>query len=213
MPSAPSPVNNEHHWRTVYSTADPRQVGWHTPRLETSLRLIAACGRAHTLPLIDVGGGASTLPDDLLAEGYQNITVLDLAPEALAYGQKRLGAQAGAITWMQGDVTRVPLPQHYYGLWHDRAVFHFLLEPAAQRAYVQQMENALMPGAWVVMATFGPQGPTSCSGLPTRRYSAEELAAVVGPAFTLRASGLFIHTTPCNTTQQFLYVRLQKNTL
>lgn len=213
MPVPQTPENNESHWRTVYRVNDPRQVGWHTPHLETSLRLIANCGLAPSLPLIDVGGGASTLPDDLLDAGHHNITVLDIAGEALRHGKSRLGPRAPSVIWLQGDVLRTPLPQRHYALWHDRAVFHFLLSPVDQQAYARQMENALQPGAWVVMATFGPEGPASCSGLPTRRYSAETLAEALGPAFTLRETCLSVHTTPFSTAQQFLYARLQKTTL
>ncbi len=192
------------HWQKVYMTKEAQRVSWFTPRLERSLEYIGRYAAAPD-PVLDVGGGASTLPDDLLAAGFQDISVLDISAEALAVSQKRLGSAAAGICWIAGDVTKAELPAGRYAIWHDRAVFHFLVNRDDRQAYVDRMKRALRPGGTVIMAVFGPQGPKMCSDLPTERYSAEELAAALGAGFVPLESELVWHDTPFDTRQQFLY--------
>lgn len=192
------------HWEGVYSSKQPHEVSWYQPVPARSLELIRATGIPLDAPVIDVGGGASTLVDHLLAAGYGDLTVLDIAPAALAAARQRLGPHGGAVAWVAADVT-VWQPPRQYRLWHDRAVFHFLTDAADRARYLAVLEAALAPGGDLVLATFGPDGPTRCSGLPVERYSAEELSRVLGPAYALRHQLLDTHETPSRGRQQFLY--------
>jgi SAM-dependent methyltransferase len=193
------------HWEGVYQTKSPEQTSWHQPHLKTSLEWIADVAPARSAAIIDVGGGESTIPDDLLALGYCNITVLDIAEGALRKSQARLGSAAKHVRWIAGDVTQVALSLRGYDLWHDRAVFHFLTESTGRAAYVRQLASALKSGGHALIATFGPNGPERCSGLVTNRYDAAALARELGPDFLLQKSSLVDHLTPFGTAQQFLY--------
>jgi ubiquinone/menaquinone biosynthesis C-methylase UbiE len=153
---------------------------------------------------LDVGGGASTLVDHLLDAGYRDISILDIAAGALAQSRARLGALAAQVTWIEADVTQFE-PSRPYAVWHDRAVFHFLTEATDREQYLDVLHRALQPGGHLVLATFGPEGPLRCSGLEVQRYSAEQVGALLGPDFQLRAHEVEEHHTPMKTTQQFLY--------
>ncbi len=192
------------HWQSIYSTKAPTEVSWYQPVPARSLELIQATGVALTAPLLDVGGGASTLVDHLLQAGYVDVTVLDIAAAALAESQGRLGAAAAQVNWIEGDVADFR-PSRRYALWHDRAVFHFLVDPMSRDRYLGALGDALAADGHVVLATFGPEGPTRCSGLPVHRYAADELSALLGPSFVLRRSIVDEHTTPSGNQQQFLY--------
>jgi ubiquinone/menaquinone biosynthesis C-methylase UbiE len=193
------------HWEHVYRTKRIDEVSWFRPHLDTSLELIEKAGRPAETSLLDVGGGASTLVDDLLDRGYRDVSVIDLAATALAAARERLGARSMSVTWIQGDVTRVVLPRARFNVWHDRAVFHFLTEPADRQRYIEQVRHALAPGGHVIVATFGPDGPQRCSGLPTSRYDADSLRDVFGEGFQLVETRLEHHQTPSGVQQQFLY--------
>lgn len=192
------------HWQSLYETKASDDVSWYEPVPQRSLELIQATGLASDAALLDVGGGTSTLVDHLLMAGFADITVLDIAPTALEASEARLGTAASQVQWIATDVTTWQ-PQGRYDLWHDRAVFHFLIDPTLRDQYLQVMRAALAPGAFVVMATFGPEGPTRCSGLDVQRYSAAELSAVLGSAFRLVRSDIDEHVTPSGCVQQFLY--------
>ena len=204
-------MQNEHetpeakaHWDGVYGRVAHDAVSWYRPHLDTSLRLIqGAVGPEASV--IDVGGGHSTLVDDLLQQGFRNITVLDVSDIALSHSRQRLGQAAKSVTWHAGNILTASLPHGGYDVWHDRAVFHFLLDPQQRIDYARQLEHALRPGGHLVMATFGPQGPMKCSGLEVCRYDAESLAKLLGPRFHLVESLLEMHHTPSGGQQQFLY--------
>ncbi|MFY9260471.1 MAG: class I SAM-dependent methyltransferase [Gallionella sp.] len=198
------------HWETVYATKSTDAVSWFQPQAETSLKLIQATGAAPTDAVIDVGGGASTLVDGLLANGFANVSVLDLSGAALAASRARLGEQAAAVQWLEADITQVALPAQRYAVWHDRAVFHFLVEAEDRTAYRNLLLNALQPNGQVIIATFAENGPTQCSGLPIRRYSAEALHAELGESFELVDSHTEAHRTPSGAIQQFVYVHLRR---
>lgn len=193
------------HWERVYATRAADAVSWYQPHAEQSLALIRGTGAPRSASVIDVGGGASTLVDDLLAEGYGALTVLDLSAAALAAARLRLGPRAAAVTWCVGDVTRVALPGQAYDVWHDRAVFHFLTGEAERRAYVAQVQRAVKPLGHVIVATFAEDGPTQCSGLPVMRYSPEALHAQFGASFALLRQEREAHRTPTGTVQKFIY--------
>jgi len=181
-------------------------VSWFRPHLETSLSLIErSTGGDLTASTIDVGGGASTLVDDLLDQGYRSITVLDISRSALDVAQDRLGQAAESDHWICADVRRAAFPAHSFDVWHDRAVVHFLTKPEDRIAYVQNVASVVKPGGRVIAGTFGPEGPTNCSGLDIVRYDADSLHVQFGPSFHLVESLKELLETPFGTTQQFVY--------
>ena len=198
-------MQSREHWERVYSSKATDAVSWFQEHAESSLRLIQATGVSSAASVIDVGGGASTLVDDLLAHGYTNLTVLDLSAAALKAAQTRLGPRAGQVRWMEADVVQADLQQQGFDVWHDRAVFHFLTEPRERHAYVAKVLGAVKPGGHVIVATFAEDGPTQCSGLPVMRYSADALHAEFGAPFLLQQHTKESHHTPFGTVQQFTY--------
>jgi 2-polyprenyl-3-methyl-5-hydroxy-6-metoxy-1,4-benzoquinol methylase len=193
------------HWDKVYSTKSPDEVSWYRAHLERSLALIRRAVPDLSARIIDVGGGASTLVDDLLQFGYADLTVLDISESAIAIAKNRLGVASRAVGWLCVDVTKTEFAAGSYDLWHDRAVFHFLTALEDRRQYVRTVAKAVKPGGHVIVSTFGPQGPVKCSGLDVIRYSAEELHDEFGRRFELIESSEELHETPFGTTQQFLY--------
>lgn len=205
-------MNAKDHWEHVYGTKPAAGVSWFQPHAHRSVDLIRKTGAGETAAIIDVGGGASTLVDDLLADGYADLTVLDLSEAALAVARGRLGAAAGRVTWLAADITTAQFPRHRYDVWHDRAVFHFLTTDEARAAYVRAVLNAVRPGGSVIVATFAEDGPEQCSGLPVRRYSGDALHAEFGTPFTLLGQEREAHETPFGTVQQFVYCLCRKDT-
>lgn len=201
----------EDHWNHVYETKTSDSVSWFQEHAEQSLRLIRATGVPASASIIDVGGGASTLVDDLLLDGYHSLSVLDLSARALAAAQQRLGPRAGNVHWIEADITRATLPAHAYDIWHDRAVFHFLTAPEQRRAYVDTVLRAVKPGGHVIVATFAEDGPLQCSGLPVMRYSANGLHTEFGAPFTLLQHEREEHLTPSGSVQRFVYCYCRKN--
>jgi 2-polyprenyl-3-methyl-5-hydroxy-6-metoxy-1,4-benzoquinol methylase len=198
-------VDAKTHWEKVYTTKEPEAVSWYRAHLETSLALIERAAHSRSPSIIDIGAGESTLVDDLLARGYENITVLDVSQTALDVTKKRLGALAEQIKWIVADITQAQLEPFAYDVWHDRAVFHFLTSIEQRAAYVRKVMKAVKPGGHVIVSTFGPEGPTKCSGLEVMRYDAESLHNEFGVRFRLVESSKELHKTPFGTTQQFLY--------
>jgi 2-polyprenyl-3-methyl-5-hydroxy-6-metoxy-1,4-benzoquinol methylase len=197
--------NAKIHWDSVYRTKAPDAVSWYRAHLETSIALIQRVAPDSLASIIDIGGGESTLVDDLLAKGYRNITVLDISPTAIEFARKRVGEPARQVTWVTADVTQAALPPRQYDVWHDRAVFHFLTAPEQRAAYVRRVAESMKPGGHVIVATFGPEGPEKCSGLNVVRYDADSLHDEFGAHFRLMESATELHQTPFGTTQQFLY--------
>jgi len=198
-------MNLEQYWDRIYRTKHAQDVSWFRPHLHTSLELISQTGVSRDAPILDVGGGASTLVDDLLAAGYSDLTVVDLSEAGLETARARLGPRASEVKWVAADVTRVNLAPSHFQVWHDRAVFHFLMEAEDRRRYVEQVRRAVAPGGHVIVATFGPEGPLRCSGLPTARYDADALHAVFGSDFALVDRREERHRTPAGADQQFVY--------
>jgi SAM-dependent methyltransferase len=194
------------HWEGVYRQKSASEVSWYQPHLKQSLLLISEAELPTAASIVDVGGGASTLVDDLLARGFTDLTVIDLATSALVQSKKRLGDHANGVRWIAGDATTDLLATESVDLWHDRAVFHFLTNEARRRAYIQQVERCVRPGKFVVLSTFAPEGPERCSGLPVARYSPDELADSLGAAFEKRAEARERHTSPSGAAQSFSYV-------
>jgi 2-polyprenyl-3-methyl-5-hydroxy-6-metoxy-1,4-benzoquinol methylase len=198
-------VDAKTHWEKVYTTKEPEAVSWYREHLETSLALIERAAPSRSVSIIDIGAGESTLVDDLLARGYENITVLDVSQTAVDVTKRRLGLLARQVKWIVADITQVQLESFAYDVWHDRAVFHFLTSIEQRAAYVRNVAKAVKPGGHVIVSTFGSEGPTKCSGLEVMRYNAESLHGEFGPRFRLVESSKELHHTPFGTTQQFLY--------
>jgi 2-polyprenyl-3-methyl-5-hydroxy-6-metoxy-1,4-benzoquinol methylase len=198
-------MNAKTHWEKVYTTRAPEKVSWYRAHLETSLALIERAVHARSAAIIDVGGGESTLVDDLLLRGYKDLTILDVSQTAIDVTKKRLGSVADRISWLVADIAEIKLQLSAYDLWHDRAVFHFLTTTAQRVAYIRQVASAVKPGGHVIVSTFGPEGPTRCSGLHVMRYDADALHGEFGERFRLVESSKELHDTPFGTTQQFLY--------
>jgi SAM-dependent methyltransferase len=192
------------HWEQVYATKGPEEVSWFRPHLERSLELIERAAPDRLSSILDVGAGQSTLVDDLLGLGYENITVLEISQAALDALKKRVGQSGASVRWICGDVTESVLPEASFDLWHDRAVFHFLTEAGSRRAYVERVKRALKPGGSLIVSTFGPSGPERCSGLAVVRYDAAALGGELGDRFRLVESSLDLHATPSGAVQQFL---------
>ncbi len=203
-------MDSKQHWEQVYATKSSDSVSWFQEHADQSLRLIHNTELGKDAAIIDVGGGASNLVDDLVAEGYTDLTVLDLSSAALAVAKQRLGKQADAVHWMEGDITRAEFPEYRFDIWHDRAVFHFLTDPADRHAYVERVMHAVRPDGHVIVATFAADGPEKCSGLPVMRYQPEGLHAEFGDAFLLVAHEKEVHHTPFGTDQQFVYCYCRK---
>lgn len=199
------------HWQKIYSEREPTAVSWYQENPARSLILIEETGVPTDVPVIDIGGGASRLVDRLSEIGYAALTVLDLAPIALAHAQQRLGERARDIIWIDADVLDHPFA-HTYEVWHDRAVFHFLTEQADREGYVAQLESAVAPGGHVIIATFSPDGPEMCSGLPVQRHSPESLTDCLGTSFDAVDFQEEAHHTPSGKTQHFLYGRFRRST-
>jgi ubiquinone/menaquinone biosynthesis C-methylase UbiE len=180
-------------------------VSWYRPHLDRSLALIESASPDRSARIIDIGGGESTLVDDLLVRGYRNLTILDVSQTALDVTRARLGEAGKTVQWLCADVTQVELPAHSFDVWHDRAVFHFLIAPEQRKAYVRLAARAVKPGGHVIVGTFGPEGPTQCSGLDVARYDADSLHGEFGQQFKLVESSKELHRTPLGTTQQFIY--------
>ena len=196
------------HWDQTYTAKDDTQVSWHQPNPERSLALIKSAAPS-SASVIDVGGCASRLTDALLAEGYRDLTVLDISQAALERAKTRLGDLARKVNWIVADITEWR-PLRTWDVWHDRAVFHFLTDPASQDAYIAALKQATVPGSAVIMASFALEGPERCSGLPIQRYSPQTLATRLGPDFRLYAEEAETHRTPFGTTQAFSYAAFRR---
>jgi SAM-dependent methyltransferase len=197
------------HWEDVYAAKSETAVSWYQPHSVRSLELIDAASPDRAASVIDVGGGASTLVDDLLLRGFADLTVLDIADAAMERARRRLGKAADKVRWIAADITQWQ-PDRTWDIWHDRAVFHFLTAREQQDAYVAALVAATQPGATVIVATFALDGPEKCSGLPVQRYSPETLAARLGSAFVLRGSAAEVHKTPWSSEQRFSYAVLTR---
>jgi hypothetical protein len=204
-----SEIKRKAHWERAWSLKNETETSWFQTAPELSLELIAAAGARPDDPLIDVGGGASRLVDHLLDRGFSDLTVLDISAAGLQRARRRLGARAQRVHWIEADVTTFR-PQRSYRLWHDRAVFHFLLDAAERARYVAAMDTALTCDGQAVIATFGPDGPLRCSGLDTVRYGADDLAAVIGPGWRLAEQRSEAHRTPAGREQHFGYYRFAR---
>lgn len=199
-------MNRKSHWESIYASKASATFGWYQQHPRRSLDLIGRTALPKNARIIDVGGGDSFLVDELLREGYSDVTVLDLSGAALNRARARLGSvKAGSVTWLEGDILEVNFANRAFDIWHDRAVFHFLITPDQRDAYIRTVEQTVRPGGHVIVATFAEDGPTRCSGLPVTRYSAAELHGTFGSAFQLVGAERELHRTPSGVEQRFTY--------
>lgn len=198
-------MNTRAHWEQVYRTKGPDQVSWYQAEARLSRRLIEQVAPDRGARIIDVGAGASTLVDGLLAAGYHRITIVDLSREALAVAQRRLGGRAAIVEWRADDVLTASFAPASFDVWHDRAVFHFLTAATDRARYVAQVRGALRPGGHALVATFAEDGPTRCSGLDVARYAPAALRVEFGDDFHMLESHRELHTTPAGAEQAFTY--------
>jgi len=203
-------TDKQDHWQAVYQSKAEQQTSWFRPHLDQSLRLIDGLGLAADAPLIDIGAGRSTLVDDLFARGFTDLSVLDVSEAALEATKARLGDAAADVHWIVADVLDADLPAAHYGLWHDRAAFHFLTDPAEQARYADLAARCVREGGFLIVATFALDGPDKCSGLPVCRYDAASLAARFANGFTPLADSRETHHTPFATDQSFTYLVLER---
>ena len=199
------------HWENIYSTKGSTEVSWYQEHQLLSLRFIEITGVDKAGQIFDVGGGTSTLVDDLLAHGFKHITVLDISAAALKTAQQRLGIQAAEVSWIEADITKANLPHQFFDVWHDRAVFHFLRQPEDRHSYIKAVQHSVKTGGHVIVATFAPDGPARCSGLDIVRYSPESLHSEFGDDFRLVESTREAHVTPFGMEQKFIYCYCRKS--
>lgn len=206
-------MNKKSHWENVYQTKEVDQVSWYRDHLDNSLQMILNTKVSKDAAVIDVGGGSSTLIDDLLEHSFADVSVLDISAAALEKSKERLGQKAQQIEWIEADITEVTLPENHYDVWHDRAVFHFLTDENDRRKYVELVKKSLKVGGHIIVASFGLNGPQKCSGLDVVQYSPDSMHDEFGKSFELVKSISEKHETPFKTTQEFVYCycRLTEN--
>ncbi len=204
-------MDSKQHWEDVYTTKSTRSVSWFQEHASLSLQLITSTAPQKGAAIIDIGGGASTLVDDLINAGYSDLSVLDISEAALVVAEQRLGDRSRFVKWIEGDITRLTLPARHYDIWHDRAVFHFLTDAKDRQRYVAQLAHALKPDGQLIISTFAESGPQQCSSLPVVRYSPEGLQKELGSAFVLQEHAYETHITPFETQQEFVYCRFKRS--
>ena len=197
------------HWDNVYASKAENEVSWFQENPAPSLALIAEIGAAPSAAIIDIGGGASRLVDQLIDRGFHDVTVLDLSAAALEASKARLGERAGRAQWLVADVTTWE-PSRTYDIWHDRAALHFLTEESDRAAYIARLKQGLKISGHAIIATFALDGPEKCSGLPVMRYDAARLGQTLGPGFKLLQSQGNDHATPWGSHQQFQFSVFQR---
>ena len=197
-------ASRQAHWESVYTTKGENEVSWFQQSPAPSLELIVQAGAAGNSAIIDIGGGASRLVDHLVEQGFEDVTVLDLSDAALKAAKARLGVRADRVRWLVADAT-IWEPVKQYDIWHDRAAFHFLTDGNDRAAYVARLGRGLKIGGHAIIATFAPDGPEKCSGLPVARYDSASLGRALGTAFNLVHTQRHEHATPWDARQIFQF--------
>ena len=196
--------DRKEHWESVYLNKSPLTVSWYQQEPSLSLSLITGASLSRDAPIIDVGGGASTLVDKLCEEAYTNISVLDVSGNALHHARRRMANKADGVHWYEEDVTCFK-PPHRFALWHDRAVFHFLTSKSDREKYIDVLRQSLEPDGHLIIMTFAIDGPVKCSGLDIIQYDVDKLTAELGAGFDLIESGHDVHFTPSGKQQKFAF--------
>jgi len=203
-------MERREHWESVYRTKAADAVSWYRPHLETSLALIEGAAKSKGAAILDIGGGASTLVDDLVAAGFEDVTVLDVAEPALEVARERMGESAKRVRWVTADFLDSELEANRYGVCHDRAVFHFLNEAADRERYFEQVSRVLRPEGTLIVATFALDGPERCSGLSVSRYDEDAMMCAAGERFVVTESRRETHRTPWGSVQEMMYFVMRR---
>ena len=201
--------DRKNHWAKVYNEKSPKSVSWYQDQPNLSLELILSTKVASDEAIIDVGGGASILVDNLIKGYFTNLAVLDISKKALSITKKRLGDSAKNIDWFESDITKFDSPKQY-ALWHDRALFHFLTDTFDRKNYIKVLNNALKTEGHLIIATFDMGGPERCSGLKIVQYNSEKMIAELGDNFKLIKEKTEKHITPAKQTQNFKFFHFLK---
>jgi len=197
------------HWETIYQTKNLAEVSWYQSKPITSLKFISELDLKKDAKIIDIGAGEGYLADYLLADGFSDLTILDISEEALDHTKSRLGKKAENLKWITADISNF-IPEEKYDLWHDRAAFHFLTEETQIQNYLKTLENSINPGGFVIMGTFSEKGPEKCSGLEIRQYSIPEMSDLLAGNFQKLHCENIDHITPSGAVQNFTFCSFQK---
>jgi len=199
------------HWQQVWTGKPAEQTSWFQPEPAMSLQLIDGLGLRKDAGLVDIGGGASLLVDRLIERGWRHVAVLDISEAAMTQAAERLGPLGDEVTWIESDILDWRPVSGLFDVWHDRAVFHFLTRDEDRQAYCRALTTALVPGGIAIFATFAPDGPDKCSGLPVQRYDAPALSAILGNGFQLLDTRREEHLTPGGRPQVFTWCVFRRN--
>ncbi len=202
-------MGRREHWEHVYRSKAANAVSWYRPHLEASLGLIEQEARSRQAAILDIGGGASTLADDLISAGFEDVTVLDVAEAALEVARERMGEAAKKVRWVAADFLEAELEAKRYDICHDRAVFHFLTDGEEHGKYFDQVNRILTADGVLIVATFALEGPEKCSGLNVSRYGKDAMARAAGGRFTVAGSQRESHHTPWGSVQEMMYFVLR----
>ena len=194
------------HWNDRYENNPASKLSWFQESSPEVEFITVNVGKA--TPVIDIGGGLSPLVHQLIDEEFTDLTVVDVSEFALEQGQRK--AEGRQVQWIQSDL-RDWTPTRMYGLWHDRAVFHFLTDKEEQERYLLMAADALVPSGYLILGTFSENGPQSCSGLPVARHSVDELTAALAGDFTVIDSYIQEHVTPSGGVQEFAWMYAVRN--
>lgn len=197
------------HWEDVYQKKDLEEVSWYQPKAETSMDYIRSFELKKDAKIIDIGGGDSFLAENLLSEGYTDITVLDISETALDRARSRLGKKAEKITWIVADASDFA-PSKKFELWHDRATFHFLTREEEVEKYLKTLKNSIQRGGNAVMGTFSEKGPEKCSGINIKQYSLHDLSELLNDGFETLECKNVDHITPSGAVQNFSFCSFRK---
>ncbi len=203
-------MNRKEHWEKVYNTKSHKEVSWFTEHVTVALELISQTKINKDHSIIDVGGGASTLADDLIRQGFQDITVIDISGKALEIAKSRLGHEASKVTWIESDILESDFNHREYDLWHDRAVFHFLTTELERNQYKEKMDKHLIKGGFAILSIFADDGPEKCSGLTIRRHGSSDLEQFMGSGYDMVYHSRTTHQTPSKADQKFINMIFNK---
>jgi SAM-dependent methyltransferase len=197
-------MERREHWEQVYTLKKPEEVSWYQLKPSPSIEWILEAFPNKDANVIDIGGGTSSLVKYLLDEGFKNPAILDISSAALEKSKTLMGNHSYSVEWIVSDITNFS-PSRKFDLWHDRAVFHFLVRAEDRRLYIDSLKKATHIGGKILLATFSLLGPTKCSGLDVIRFDAKMLANELGPSFKLIKNEDIAHKTPSANTQSFIY--------
>ena len=196
----PADEIREKHWDGVFQNADYTQVLWHQGSPTESLNLISKYSNENA-SIIDAGCGASFLVDNLLENGYRDITLLDTAKTSLDIVKDRVNSEN--ITYHCDDILNFKTDKKF-DIWHDRAVFHFLLTSKDRQKYFEILQNSLKDNGYAIISTFALNGETKCAGLDAIAYDLKKFKSEIADGLNIEEYTEFLHTTPKSSQQKYI---------